>query len=187
MQEPYLDGLRESGFYMNNKFEIKTLISEKVFEEIFNEYYDSLCSYLNAFTQDQDTIQEIVQEVFIKLWKNRENYQISDIKHYLFRATRNQALNHFRNIKAESHKLEEWVEYKKKSKEGRERIDIEKNLDLMQKAIETLPPKCREILILCKLSGWSYNEVAKHLNISTKTVENQMGIAIKKLKELLLQ
>lgn len=154
---------------------------EKSFTEAFDRYYPVLCFYANKFLHDPDESRSLVQQVFVDLWLKRERIDISQsLKSYLFRTVRNYALDKIRH---------EAVEHKYLEKFHPDNITYDNNLieeaelnARINSAINELPPKCREIFLLCRFEEMKYLEIAKKLNISVKTVEMQMGIALKKLR-----
>jgi RNA polymerase sigma-70 factor (family 1) len=157
--------------------------------QAFKELYDCFCTPLLqlalAIVHNREMAEEIVADVFIAVWKKKEGlYQASNLKWYLYAATRNIALNYLRKY---AHKktlqLDEacLLEY-----EVNPEVQLISN-EMMQhinKAINELPPQCRLIFKLVKEDGLKYREVAILLNISIKTVENQVGIALKKLTKM---
>jgi RNA polymerase sigma-70 factor (ECF subfamily) len=156
----------------------------KIFESIFRQHYQRLCSYAFTYLKDKESSEDIVQEVFIKIWEN-DKIQIGadKLKFYLFTAVRNNCLTriqkskkvYFRELKEDD-----------AAEEIKIRLDsVEKNTDpkvLISKAMEQLPPRCREVFMLSRLSGYSYRQITDSLGISVKTVENQMSKAIKVMK-----
>lgn len=155
----------------------------KNFESIFRQHYLKLCSYANTFLKDENSSEDIVQEIFIEIW-NKQKFQIGPdkIKFYLFTAVRNNCLTRLqKNKKSPVLELKE----DDASDEINIRIDKEETIDpknLIAKAMDQLPPKCREVFMLSRLSGHTYQQIANILGISVKTVENQMGKAIKMMK-----
>jgi RNA polymerase sigma-70 factor (ECF subfamily) len=154
-------------------------------EKLFKENYKSLCNVVFRIINDWDASEDVVQEMFLKLWKKKKDIKIeSSLKGYLFKAASNSAINYLQSqrklkIKEElteqinnSQIIEESLNY-----DGRElqiRIEV---------ALNKLPPKCKVIFLLSRQEGMKYQEIADELDISIKTVENQMGIALKKMKE----
>lgn len=131
--------------------------------------------------------QDIVQDVFTKLWDKRENVTIdTNEKSYLFQAVKNRSLEMLRKRKND-------VEVSKADYNninfGNSGIEEEaKNYmlkEFLYKSIRQLPPKCQEIFVMNKVNGLTYNEIALDLDISVKTVENQIGKAYRKLRELM--
>lgn len=153
---------------------------KKEFEGIFRQYYKSLCSYAFTILKDAVNSEDVVQDVFIKVWENQK-FQIGEdqIRYYLFTAVRNNCLNWLK--KNNKHLIQEL-----KEEDAIEEIKItagneEKKEDpgsLISHALKQLPPKCREVFVLSRISGLTYQQIADSLGISKKTVENQMGKAI---------
>lgn len=158
-----------------------------VYEQLFRTYYADLCKFGLKYVRDETIAEEIVQEIFINIWERRAALKItSSIKSYLFTAVRNRSFNYI--------KLQLPKEQKKVDIEGIGLLmddDSEKELRMeelksyVQVAIEALPNKCRVIFDLSRNAGMTYKEIAEELDISVKTVENQVGLALKKLREQL--
>ncbi|MBO9729735.1 MAG: RNA polymerase sigma-70 factor [Chitinophaga sp.] len=157
--------------------------------QAFKELYDCFCTPLLqlalAIVHNREMAEEIVADVFIAVWKNKEGlYQASNPKWYLYAATRNIALNYLRKY---AHKktlhLEEayLLEYEVNPEAQLINTEMMRHIN---RAIHELPPQCRLIFKLVKEDGLKYKEVAMLLNISIKTVENQVGIALKKLTKM---
>lgn len=157
------------------------------FEKLFKSHYSKLCSYADLFLNDRDAAEDVVQEVFFKLWKNRNELTISTtVKSYLFRAVRNGCLNVIDHISVrEAYKIvnEEDI----RSNEGTV-IDEAIVSELEQRIRETigqLPEERRKIFMMSRFDGLKYREIADQLNLSVKTVENQMYQALRFLREKL--
>lgn len=135
---------------------------------------------------DSDTLAEdIVQDVFLKIWKKRSEFDIhDDLKSYLFTSVRNRSFEHLRRDRMISNH-EENIKLNESLLHETEIDEIEKyvRLEKIYQAINTLPTKCKEVFSLSKINGLSYAEIAEHLNISVKTVENQIIRALKLLRE----
>ena len=159
---------------------------EKSFELLFKKYYASLCRFAFSFTKNRDDSEEVVQEVFVNIWNNRQKINIkTSFKSYLFTSVRNYSLNYLNKAAKQRTENIEDVNYYATTEdtddeESRSSINMEQKI---HEAIESLPEKCKEIFSLSKLKNMKNKEVAEHLNISIKTVENQMTIALKKLRE----
>ena len=155
--------------------------NEKSFTETFDRFYQVMCFYADKFLHDQDEARSLVQQVFVDLWVKRHKLVIEQsLKAYLFTTVRNSALDYLK------HKL---VEARYLSESPKESVIYDRDLieeaelnARINSAIETLPVKCREIFILCRIKELRYSEIAQQLGISVKTVEMQMGIALKKLR-----
>ena len=153
------------------------------FRKYYDLYYDQLCHFLNFYTQDITVIEDVLQEVYLKLWENRDEIEIQYIKTYLFHAAKNRVLNHLRDEQNRHYLLENWFNQQKQEKQGKECYDIEQFTTLLYKTVDQLPEKCREIFILSRQEKLTYKQIAEKLDISVKTVEAQMGIALKRIRE----
>lgn len=162
------------------------IIDEENFKTAYNNYFEIICRFLNYYTRDYQIIEEVVQDVFVKLWEEHQGRDIHFIKTYLYNSARNRMLNYLRDKENHSILLEKWAKIELENRSVSDCVDKEAFFCLLQAAIETLPEKCREIFILCKEESLSYKEIAEIRGISIKTVENQMGIALKKIREHVL-
>lgn len=154
------------------------------FNKLFDEYYSVLCFFANKYLADLDLSRSIVQQVFVDLWVKQKKISIHySLKSYLHKAVKNKAIDHLRQKKrhiqiSESHENFHQLPFNDLVEEA------ELN-DLINSSINQLPEKCREIFMLCRFEELKYTEIAEKLNISIKTVEMQMGIALKKLRKSL--
>lgn len=155
------------------------------FRKYYELYYDQLCHFLNFYTQDITIIEDVLQEVYLKLWENRDEIEIQYIKTYLFHAAKNRVLNHLRDEQNRHYLLENWFNQQQQEKQGKECYDLEQFTTLLYKAIEQLPEKCQEIFLLSRQEKLTYKQIAEKLDISVKTVEAQMGIALKRIRDTL--
>lgn len=152
------------------------------FEKTFKEYYSPLCNFAYSFIADQDLCQDLVQEVFLKIWDKSPDIKTS-ISSYLYQAVKNSCLDQMkRNYKRSIIPIEEIEDPIDSPYE----LNREKNLETLnqkvKQAIDSLPPKCKEIFLMRRNFQLSYDEISKELNISKKTIENHMNSAIKKLR-----
>ncbi len=151
------------------------------FEDLFKSNYNTMCNIACNIIKDTDGAQDIVQEIFIKLWDKKSNLlEISNIKGYLFRATTNASINYLSQNKNTISLEKAGVMLSINPDE----IITTKELEAkIQYALDRLPPKCKAIFILSRFEGMKYKEIAEHLDISVKTVKNQMLIALDKMRE----
>ena len=167
----------------NIKFEIK---DKSDFENLFKLHYSVLCSYANKFLEDGDASEEIVQDLFCNLWNNREKLEISSIKSYLFRAVRNSCYNLIKHINIrEEYKAYNESEIKLEEDKIEDSLNASELELKIRETIDLLPTERKKVFMLSRFEGLKYKEIAEKQNISIKTVENQMGKAIKFLKEQL--
>jgi len=153
----------------------------------FDKYYDNLCNYVNLYIHDKYVSEDIVQDIFIYFWEKRGIIMIdTSVKSYLFRASRNKFLNYLRNEKSHRAIRDEVnansVTFVNPDDNSIDSINLE---EIISASIENLPPRCREVYLFHKIDELSYEEIAYRMDIAVKTVENQMTIAHKKLKEQL--
>ena len=156
------------------------------FETLFHRYYGNLCLFASGIIKDNHSAEEIIQDFFVKLWERKENLTIdTSIKNYFFRSIKNLCINHIKHNKIkEKYSQKEIAE--QKTNYDFDEVFIE--VDLVQKieeSINSLPERRREIFRLSREEGLKYQEIAQKLNISIKTVETQISLAIKHLREKL--
>jgi RNA polymerase sigma-70 factor (ECF subfamily) len=155
--------------------------------ELFNRYHASLCMLAYRVVGDKDQAKDIVQEVFIKLWRNRNNLHITiSLEAYLKRAAINSSINYL-NTKAVSKKqnldksdLDFMIANSVDDKTAFDELSLRAD-----HAINSLPTRTKAVFTLIRWEGMSYKEVAEALNISTKAVEKEMLKALKLLREAL--
>ena len=175
-----------------NQQEEKTLFErikkgdEKAFEILFHSYYGYLCLFAVKIINDRESAEEIVQDFFVKLWEKREKLQIeTSVKNYLFRSVKNLCLNFIKHNKTKMRYTQIIVsEVESNFSDENHYPEIELP-EKIEESINSLPEKRREIFRLSRQEGLKYHEIAQKLNISIKTVETQMSLAIKTLRELL--
>jgi len=146
------------------------------FEKLFKTEYSKLCSYANLFLNDPDAAEDVVQEVFFKLWKNREELNIqTTVKSYLFRAVRNGCMNVIDHLSIrDAYKLVNEEEIKESEANTIDEAIVSELEQKIRESIDLLPSERRKIFIMSRFDGLKYREIADQLNISVKTVENQM-------------
>lgn len=151
---------------------------------LFDTYYASLCNYAFQFLNDYDMAEEVVQNLFVKIWEKRNTFEIEiSVKNYLFRSVRNQCINLIQHEKVKqlhAQKIREALF----ADEASESYFLEAEMaSKIESVIETLPEKRREIFRLSREEGLKYREIAEKLEISVKTVETQMGLALRALRD----
>ncbi|SHF66187.1 RNA polymerase sigma-70 factor, ECF subfamily [Mariniphaga anaerophila] len=157
------------------------------FRFFFEKYYTDLCNLVNIYLQDPVVSEEIVQDTYVYFWEKKESISIEkSVKSYLLKASKNKSLNYLRNEKNHQGIHEKLAVGAESSYEIQENtVDVKQLRDIIGSAVEKLPPECRKVFKLAKNEQLSYVEIAEQLNISAKTVENQMGTAFRKLREYL--
>ena len=155
------------------------------FEMLFRTYYQPLCNYAYTFVQDRDEAEEIVQSAFLSVWEKRESLEIrTAVKPYLYAMVRNACLNVIKHEKIKQLHVEGELAMAERSIESVSRTVMASELEgRISNAMEKLPGQCRLIFKLSRFEELKYAEIAAQLNISVKTVENQMGKALKIMRE----
>ncbi|NVO10712.1 MAG: RNA polymerase sigma-70 factor [Bacteroidales bacterium] len=155
------------------------------FESIFKSYYVMLCNFAYSFLEDKDESEEVVQNTFLTIWEKHDSIDIQiSLKSYLYRAIHNSCLNRIKHVKVR-------VAHKESAKNNEQVFNEDASEDIINKelehqievAINSLPPKCKMVFKLSRFENLSYAEIAEQMDISVKTVENQMMKALKVLRE----
>lgn len=157
------------------------------YEVIFKRYYKELYRFAFTYVRDATIAEEMAQEVFLYIWEKRGQIEIqTTLKTYLYSAVKNKCLNYIKLELPKQQSMSDISEVMLSVNTARkDEGENEKIKRYIQKAIDALPKKCRKIFILSRNAGMTYEEIAEELGLSKKTVENQMGIALKKLRESL--
>jgi RNA polymerase sigma-70 factor, ECF subfamily len=158
---------------------------EQAFELLFRKYYVPLCRFANKYSNDPEEAREIVQEVFVRIWEEKENIDPeASLVAYLFKITQNICLNRLRHNKIKSKYIEiyrlVYIDYSEIS--PYESLLVKELEDRIPAILCKIPPKCRKIFELSRVDGLKYHEIAEVLQISIKTVEAQMSKALQILR-----
>jgi len=157
--------------------------NQKAFEMLFNFYCQRLINFTRRYVVDIQIAENIVQDVFVHLWNHRVNLDPSRlIKSYLFKAVKNEALKEIRHRDVEKRSQQKLIDLIEPDIDPEKELTTNEMNKEIHQAINELPDKCREIFKMNRFDGLKYAEIAEILNISEKTVETQMGRALKKLR-----
>ncbi|MGV8880475.1 MAG: RNA polymerase sigma-70 factor [Sphingobacteriaceae bacterium] len=162
---------------------------KQAFEWLFNCYYAKLAFFANRFLNDINIAEEITGEMFFKLWEKHEQLVItSSVSAFLYTMTKNKCLNYLKHQKIENL----YLNYLQKNNlletcaADTEKCYNDKELALQIKAaVERLPEKCRQVFMMSRYEDLKYRDIAVRLDISSKTVERHMGIALERLRKIL--
>lgn len=159
---------------------------EGAFDVVFRSHYPALVGVAEGMLRSRAVAEEIVQDVMLALWRRRDSLPVEEsLKAYLFRATRNRALNHLRHVRVERQGEPYAVGPTEKAPTAPSLL-VEEEIDVaVREAIGDLPERCREVFELSRIHGLRYAEIASALGISVKTVEAQMGKALRILRDRL--
>ena len=157
----------------------------RVFEDFFRSHYQPLCYYALKYVSTPDVAEEIVQDLFYTLWEKRETLAITtSLSAYMYTATHNRCLK-FLDHRQIEHKYEKY--YREQITDPYEPAADLTSMNEIQriinKTLDSLPEKCSRIFRLNRFEGLRYNDIAQKLSISVKTVEANMGKALKILRE----
>ena len=155
--------------------------NEHAFEEIYNRYWERLYKNASNILRDEDQSTDVVQEIFISLWTKREVTSIDNLAGYLHRAVKFQIANVIRHQKIRESFFDE-VKALSLRIENYDPYDQCELLEVLDKGVDDLPEKCRKIFELSRRENLSHKEIADRLGISLRTVENQISIALKRLR-----
>ena len=153
-----------------------------LFQQVFETWYNTLCNYAYSYVRDRDTCEDIVQEVFVRIWEDRPQLIGTEgLRYYLFTAVRNNCISYLRQANKHRHADPDearpvYIQNRREQAEYRA---------IVRQAIDSLPPRCREVFLLSRFSNMTYKEIAGTLDISEKTVENQMTKALKLMRTFL--
>ncbi len=158
--------------------------NEAVFETIFRQYYAPLCRYARPILSDSDEAEEVVQNVFLTIWERRETLLITtSLKAYLYRAVHNRCLNRLNQQSVQAgHRQQAATELYTDAISPTQSLLADELSTRLHRAIGQLPEQCRRAFELSRFEELSYKEIADRLGIATKTVENQIGKALRFLR-----
>lgn len=162
------------------------------YEVLFKEYYRFLCSYAFGLTKERHIAEEIVEDFFVNLWKNRQKINITtSVRAYFVSSIHNRCINYLQREKPKFKSYQDISSFIDREDIAGDQlmtlqapsILINEFENILAKAIEKLPQNCKEIFLLSRYNDLSYEEIAEKLNISVNTVKTQMKIALRKLRE----
>ncbi|WP_439582519.1 RNA polymerase sigma-70 factor [Dyadobacter bucti] len=159
------------------------------FRELFTHHYRSLCNYAMRVVVTREIAEEVVSDVFVKLWKNREQIEVhTSFQAYIYRAVRNQALDYLklrihRQNERDSLESVQWNMTHADHFSPADELSFNEFYEHVEGCIQALPRQCQLIFRLSREEGLRYRDIAERLAISVKTVETQMSRALKVLRE----
>lgn len=160
------------------------MTSRTELKDIYLQYFPEVYLYLHRFTNNSDEIKDVIQDTFLKyMARNQEHFTVKNVRMYLLLTARNIMINRLRDqntrrrILQELHDSHPWMVEEVPPEHFRSLVDF------TNEAVELLPAACREIFKMAKQDGLSYAQIAEVRGISKKTVEVQMGNALRKIRE----
>lgn len=160
--------------------------NDAAYDEVFRSWYPTLVRVAMALVRDSDAAEEVAQDVMHELWRRRETLDpAASLRAYLLRSVRNRALNHLRHLRVRRESEAEVELLYDEPLTADQPIVARELAQAVQAAFEELPPRCREVFELSRIRGLKYAEIAEALGISQKTVEAQMGKALRVMRDRL--
>jgi RNA polymerase sigma-70 factor (ECF subfamily) len=166
--------------------------SELFIKHLFDEHFHHLLLFSFHFINDYDQAEDIVQDVFVKVWQNFDQLrQIENLKAYLFKAVKNSSLNYLKHLKVKQKLNNNSDDLHSSFEKSPEECNTdEETSNRIHKAVNKLPDHWREAFVLSKYDNLKYHEIAREMNISQKTVEKYISKSLKflrhELKDMLL-
>ena len=171
-----------------NQLLIEKLIhgEEKAYMFLLEMYHRQLNAYAITLTHNKPTAEDIVQNVFLKTWKSRKKLNPKlPIRSFLYKCVYNEFLNHYQKNKAVILLQAKYIEYAHQVVEETDSSGLKRMIEIVDREIKKLPPKCQKVFILSKREGLTNTEIADYMNVSIKTVEAQITKAFRLLKSRL--
>ena len=154
-----------------------------MYESAFKQHFKGLHAYAFTLLRDDIMAEEMVQNVFYKLWKNKDSVSINEsLSAYLYRSVYHESLNYLKHQKVKAAYQSHVARNMETSNNASERIKLRELQERLDAALKDLPEQCRTIFQMSRFEELKYAEIANRLGISVKTVENQMGKALKILR-----
>jgi RNA polymerase sigma-70 factor (ECF subfamily) len=159
---------------------------EKAVSILYERYDYYLLVAINRIIPDENIARDLVQEVFVDIWRRRNDLKITtSVKAYLRTAARNKTLNYVRDQKMTFEDQERHSDIQSNQVSANDQLEADELQAIIDRAIDELPERCRLVFSLSRFEELSYKEIAEQLDISTKTVENQISKALKLLRNSL--
>ena len=157
----------------------------RAFETLFRSYYDPLCRYSCQFVENMDTAEEIVQDLFYILWKERQDLQIfTSVNGYLYRSVKNKSLQYIEHVKVRDAYRAMYAENAvMETSTPQEELEYKELEQQIQEALCHLPERRQKIFRMNRMDGKKYKEIAQELQISVKTVEVEISKALMELRD----
>lgn len=172
-----------------SKEEVVSLLSsnpEGAMQILYQDYYEQMCSVVYRVLNDSNASEDIVQEVFMEIWKKRDNIVFTtSIYGYLKRSCINRSLNYIRRNKMKFED-ESALQFQYNEDHTHNELEADDLKSIIARSVDSLPDRCRQVFVLSRYEHMTYKEISQELDISIKTVENQIAKALKVLKNNVL-
>lgn len=155
---------------------------EKAFEELFYAYHNQLGSYVLGWTKSISVTEEVVQDVFLKIWMNREALkEVERFDNYLYIVSRNYTFNALRQTAKKRLKSQEWAKHFENDQDFSTDSTTEDYIALIEAAVAKLPPQQQKVYILKRHHGLKYEEISNQLEISPETARKHLAAALRNI------
>lgn len=157
------------------------------FSVVFTAYYADLVMFAFTFLKEKEASEEIIQDVFVKLWDNRESLEIkSSLKSFMLKSVQNKCIDMLRHKKIKNRYSDEILNYPVIHENQTEDYILHSELEgIIGKLLQELPEKVNQAYVLNRFDGYTYSEIAEKLNVSVRTVEVRISRALGFLREKL--
>lgn len=157
---------------------------ENAYAFLVETYNHKLCLYANSLMNDIPLSEDIVQNVFIKVWEGRHNLKPDfSIKSYLYKSVYNACISQYKKNQSVTALEKKYIEGLEHIIEDKDEDALEKLIGLVKEAIQELPPKCKEVFLLSKKEGLTNIEISEHLNLSKNTIERHINMAFSRIRK----
>lgn len=158
----------------------------KAFDQIFLFYYNRVKNFINGLVKIEAEAEELTQDIFVKLWENRKNIDLDKpFNAYLFTIARNITYNYLKHQLVHKSYVNDYLSTNNDIDNQTEEIFFAKEINLLiEMTVEKMPSRRRDIFVCSRVKGLSNSEIAEKLNISKKTVENQLSLALKEIRDV---
>jgi RNA polymerase sigma-70 factor (ECF subfamily) len=154
------------------------------FEQLYKRFRPGLVHFATSIVSSVSDAEEIVQDMFMAVWHKKEQFSFDQsLKNYMFTGVKNRCLNHIKKVKLPYADIPDEFPVPSLDANVMDRLQARETEDRIQTLIDMLPTKCKQVFLLSRLHELSYKEIASVMDITPKTVENQIGIALKFLKQ----
>ncbi len=156
----------------------------EVFDELVQAHYERLCNFAFRLLNSREAAEDIVHDVFLQIWRQRDSFEFREPLAYLYRSVRNRAAGHHRHEMMRTRVLAELLgpEEPSEPSDSAEQQEARDLAEAVARAVESLPRRCRLIFTMSREQGLTYAQIAAALDLSVKTVEAQMNRAFKLLR-----
>jgi RNA polymerase sigma-70 factor (ECF subfamily) len=154
-------------------------------ENIFHHYYSPLCNYALKIVKDEAVSEDIVQNLFIQLWENNKLESVEKLEPFLLRSVKFKCIDYLRTKQTRNEVSFDEMENSQFVQTTDPNLNEEDIIPLLHYFAAQLPQKTKEVFLLSRTNNLTYKEIAQEMNISIKTVENQMGRALRMMRQLL--